>query len=105
MFGFEINFAINNIFRDGAIVSRLPFGSRTIIMLFLEKNDDSNIRLKELLGGLISSGSKKIWATHFVIHLQGNDRDAENILKVAWSHRILKLTVVLSDAKEAGARK
>jgi len=59
LFGFEINFAINNIFRDGAIVSRLPFGSRTIIMLFLEKNDDSNIRLKELLGGLISSGSKK----------------------------------------------
>jgi hypothetical protein len=71
-------------------------------MAFFEKNE-SNIRLEELLGWLISSDSKKVWATHFVIHLQGNDKDAENILRVAWAHRILKVTVAASDAKEAGA--
>jgi hypothetical protein len=93
---------LDSIFSDGVIASKLPFGSRTIIVLLLEKSS-SNAKTEELFEWMISSGSKKVWATHFMIQLHGDERDAENILNIAWVHRILKVIVAVSDAQEAGA--
>lgn len=73
-------------------------------MIHLEKNELISNIMEELLGWLISSDSKNIWATHFIISLQGDKSDAEDILKVAWAQRFLKVTVAVSDESAAGVK-